>query len=93
MDDNASAMPEKSARFALEWLMPQEPGLATYVMLSDAERHPDHVLAVGHGGDEPEALLDLWTTLVTRDQPQEAVTCVAEAFTRRTGRAPEKPGG
>jgi hypothetical protein len=81
-------MPEKSDRFALEWLMPQEPGLATYVVLLDAERHPDHVLDVGHGGDEAEALLDLWTTLVVHDQPEDAVACVVEAFTRRTGRAP-----
>jgi hypothetical protein len=86
-------MPGKSARFGLEWLLPQEPGLATYVVLSDAERHPDHVLAVGHGGDEAEALLDLWTTLVVQGEPEEAVARVAEAFTRRTGRAPERPTG
>jgi hypothetical protein len=79
----------KSSRFILEWLMPQEPGLPTYVTLSDAGRHPDHVLAMGHGGDEVEALLDLWTTLSHQDEPEEAIAYVAEAFTRRTGRPPD----
>ena len=45
-------------RFTLEWLMPQEIGLETHAVLSDAEQHPDHVLAMGHGGDEADALLD-----------------------------------
>jgi len=33
----------------------------------------------------------LWTTLVVHGQPEEAVARVAEAFTKRTGRAPERP--
>jgi hypothetical protein len=43
--------------------MPQELGLETHAVLYDAEQHPGHVPAMGHGGDEAEALLDLWATL------------------------------
>jgi hypothetical protein len=42
----------------------------------------------GHGGDEAEALLDLWATLCDQDAAQDAIAHVAEAFTRRTGKAP-----
>jgi hypothetical protein len=68
--------------------MPQELGLETHAVLYDAEQHPDHVLAMGHGGDEAEALLDLWATLRDHDASQDAIALVAEAFTRRTGKAP-----
>jgi len=84
------AMSEETPRFTLEWLIPQELGLETHAVLYDAERHHDHVLAMGHGGDEADALLDLWTTLVDHKAPQEAIAHVAWAFTKRTGRAPDR---
>ena len=75
-------------RFVLEWLMPQEPGLTTHVTLYDLERHPNHVVGVGHGGDEADTLLDLWTALIDRDEPGEAIDHVAAAYTRRMGTPP-----
>jgi hypothetical protein len=48
---------DQPGRFALEWILPLEPGLATHVAIYDAERHPHHVLAVGDGADEPETPL------------------------------------
>ena len=76
--------------------MPQEPGLTTHVTLFDEERTGSlplsvGVMAVGHGADEADTLLDLWTTLVDRDEPSEAIEFVATAFRRRTGREPERP--
>jgi hypothetical protein len=47
----------------------------------------DHVLAMGCGGDEAEALLDLWATLGDHDESPRRIAEVAEA-TKRTG----KPG-
>ena len=73
-------MTNQLGRFALEWVLPQEPGLTTHVTLYDAERHPHHALAVGHGGDEADALLDLWTTLIDRSAPAEAIAHVAAAY-------------
>jgi hypothetical protein len=71
--------------------MPQEPGLTTRVTLHDLERHPNHVVGVGHGGDEADTLLDLWTTLTDRGEPGEAIDYVTAAHTRRTGKAPVPP--
>jgi len=68
--------------------MPHELGLETHAVLYEAEQHNDHVLAMGHGGDEAEALLDLWATLRDHDASQDAIAHVGEAFTRRTGGAP-----
>jgi hypothetical protein len=78
-------------RFALEWILPQEPGLATHVTLYDAERHQQHALGVGHGADEADTLLDLWTSLIDRSEPPEAIAYVAGAYAKRTGRTPERP--
>ena len=88
LPDNSAAMTQPPPRFTLEWLMPQELGLETHAVLNDAEQHPDHVLATGCGGDEAEALLDLWTALCDRDASEDAIALVAEAFTRRTGKGP-----
>ena len=44
--------------------MPQELGLETQAVLYDVEQHPDHVVAIGPGGDEVEALFDLWRRAV-----------------------------
>ena len=68
------------ARFELEWVLPQEPGLMTHVTLFDGENPPHFVLAVGHGADEADTLLDLWTTLIDRDEPSEAIAFVAAAY-------------
>ena len=56
-------------RFELEWVPPQELGLMTHVTLFDAEWTAPYalaggVLAMGHGVDEADTLLDRWTTLV-----------------------------
>jgi len=58
-------------------------------MLFDLERQPPEVIAGGHGADEAEALLDLWTTLTARHESADAISLVGGAYTRRTGRAPD----
>jgi len=77
-------------RFDLEWIVPLEPGLATYVTLFDRQCDPPHALAVGEGGDEADTLLDLWTTLNEPLAVVDAVAYVATAYFRRTGRQPER---
>ena len=77
-------------RFVLEWIVPLEPGLATHVALYDLECEPPHAAAVGDGGDEAEALLDLWTTLNDPSHSAETVSYVAAAYRGRTGRQPER---
>lgn len=79
-------------RFVFKWLLPSEPGLMTHVMLLDSERPAPHVLAVGHGVDEAQALLHLWTTLIDHQEPAEAIEYVAVAYERRAGKAPARPG-
>ena len=76
-------------RFELEWLMPLEPGLLTHVTLFDLECLPPHALAAGEGGDEADALLDLWIALRDRNDSADAVAYVAEAYSRRTRRKPD----
>jgi hypothetical protein len=76
-------------RYDLEWVLRLEPGLETHVTLFDLQTHPPEAVAVGHGADEAEALLDLWTILNGRDESADAITVVADAYKRRTGRAPE----
>jgi hypothetical protein len=81
-----------SARFRLEWIVPLEPGLLTHVMLFDQTNSTHSPLASGHGGDEADALLDLWTTLIERNGSSiDAISFVADAYMRRTGRMPERP--
>ena len=53
----------------------QEPGLPTHVAVYDLECVPPHAIAGGQGGDEAEALQDLWTTLTDRTgRPANATT-------------------
>ena len=73
------------------WIVPLEFGLSTHVALYDLECDPPHAAAVGDGGDEAEALLDLWTTLNDQGDFAEAAAYVA-AYFRRTGRPPERAG-
>ena len=73
-------------RFDLEWVIPLEPGLSTHVAVYDLECVPPHAIAVGEGGDEAEALLDLWNTIRDHSESAEASTFVAAAYERRTGR-------
>ena len=80
------------SRFRLEWHLPQEPGLVTHVTLFDRERPPHYVRATGHGGDELEALIDLWSALVDRHEAEDAVELVVAAYQRRTGHPPARPG-
>ena len=78
-------------RFELEWLLPLEPGLSTHVTLFDLQCFPPHPIAAGQGGDEADALLELWTALPGQHASADAVAYVAEAYSRRTGRCPERP--
>jgi hypothetical protein len=82
------AQPGKK-RLALKWVLPLELGLSTHVTLFDLECDPPHALATGQGGDEADALLDLWSTLTEHHDSPGAVAHVAEAYHRRTGRPPE----
>ena len=77
------------ARFQLEWVLPQEPGLSTHVRLFDMECFPPHAVAAGEGADEADALLALWTTLTGQDDSADASSVVAKAYFKRTGRFPE----
>jgi len=77
-------------RFELEWHLPLELGLATHVALLDLEKEPRIAVAVGHGGDEPEALLDLWTTLTDQNETEGAIAFATQAYARRTGKTPER---
>ena len=61
--------------------------------LYDSDQHTDHIVGVGHGGDDADTLLDLWTTLIDRDERSEAAAYVAAAYTKRAGKAPARPMG
>jgi len=50
---------------------------------------PPHPIAVAQGGDEAEALLDLWNTIRDYNESADATTFVAAAYERRTGRQSE----
>jgi hypothetical protein len=52
---------------------------------------PPEVVAGGHDADEVEALRDLWQHLTDQQVPTAALTVVAEAYMRRTGRSPTVP--
>ena len=51
----------------------------------------DDVEAMGSGADEQEALIDLWSTLIDRDQSQEEIAYVAAAYDRRARKPPHLP--
>src|SRR5215203_955622 len=68
-------------RFELQWALPLEPGLLTHVRLFDRECFPPHALGTGEGADEPDALLELWTTLTDRNESADAVAFVVGAYT------------
>jgi hypothetical protein len=89
--DEAGAQLDKK-RFELEWVLPLEPGLSTHVTLFDLECYPPHALGTGDGGDEADALQDLWTTLRDRNDSADALAHVADAYHRRTGRHLERTG-
>jgi len=82
-------------RFELEWCS-SETGLETHVMLYDLGGQPEAV-AHGHGANEAETLLDLWTAPSGQAEPSDALAVVADAYVRRTGRQPgqtdESPKG
>ena len=59
-------------RFELEWVLPLEPGLSTHATLFDLVLSAARV-AAGEGGDEADALLDLWTTLTGQNESAEAI--------------------
>jgi hypothetical protein len=81
-----------AGHFRLEWLMPQEPGLTTYLTLvAHGEQEDELPVATGSGADESDALTDLWATLVDQKRPSEAIAFVGAAYRRRTGREPDRP--
>jgi hypothetical protein len=80
---------EDKKRFELEWVLPLEPSLETHVTLYDLERLPPEVVAGGHGADEAEALMDLWTILTRANDSADAIVVVVDAYEKRTGRLPE----
>jgi len=45
-----------------------------------SEVRSPHAVARRQGGDEAEALLDLWTTLTDRVESADAITFVAQAY-------------
>lgn len=83
--------PVGQKRFELEWVLPLEPGLSTHVRLFDLRLSPPSPLALGHGADEADALLDLWAGLKGLSAEADALAVVAGAYHRRTGRFPEPP--
>jgi hypothetical protein len=74
----------------LEWLMPQEPDLLIHAALIDQSMYPRNVVATGHGADEAEALLELWTALAASGVHADAIDLVTAAYFRRTGRCPDE---
>ena len=75
-------------RFALQWLLPDQCERLTHVILLDRERPAPYVLAVGHGVDKANALLNLWGTLNKKDAVSDAIDYVTVEYTRRAGKAP-----
>ena len=78
--------------FQLEWHLPLEPGPPTHAALFDLQTTFPELIAEGEGGDETETLLSLWTTLMDRSASAEAIGFVADAYSRRAGRQPERSG-
>jgi hypothetical protein len=62
--------------------------LATHATLFDLQCDPPHDVAIGEGGDEAEAILDLWTTLTARAESPDAVAFVPQTYQRRTRQLP-----
>ena len=78
-----------TARLRLEFADPI-PGTAdrTYVTLFDSARPPNFAVATGTGDGRDTALLDLWNTLVQRDEAADLIERAAEAYRRLTGVPP-----
>ena len=78
-----------TARLRLEFADPI-PGTAdpTYVTLFDSTRPPNFAVATGTGDGRDTALLDLWNTLVQRDEAADLIERAAEAYRRLTGVPP-----
>lgn len=77
-------------RFDLEWVLPLEPGLSTHVTLYDLQCDPPQAVVVGHGSDEADTLLDIWTAVTDRNDQADAIAFIAAAYQKRTGRQPER---
>lgn len=78
-----------TVRLRLEFADPI-PGTAdlTHVTLFDSTRPPNFAVATGTGAGREDALLDLWNTLVQRDESPELIERAAEAYRRITGVLP-----
>ncbi|HSC27945.1 MAG TPA: hypothetical protein VLD67_11760 [Vicinamibacterales bacterium] len=72
-------------RFTLVWDRPVSPDASTHVSLFDGGTHPLHIVASGHGADEPGALRDLSVTLKERHESAEAIAYVSEEYAALTG--------
>ena len=78
-----------TVRLRLEFADPI-PGTAdpTYVTLFDSMRPPNFAVATGTGDGRDNALLDLWNTLMQRDEAPDLIERTAEAYRRLTGVLP-----
>ena len=81
-------MASAGRRFDLQWHLPLEPGLPTHAALYDVQGPYPEQIAEAEGGDEAEALVNLWATLTERQAAPDATAFVAAAYERRTGRPP-----
>lgn len=73
-------------RFQLEWQLPGEVDSMTHVILHDREASVENSLVVGGGRDRAETLLNLWTTLIERNESSAAIDYAALAYWKQTGR-------
>jgi hypothetical protein len=78
--------------FTLEWDRPFLPEGKTHVSLFDGPKVPINIVASGHGPDDADALFDLWTTLVDRNESAEAIAFVAGEYEAVTGKSPTRSG-
>jgi hypothetical protein len=79
-------------RFALEWDRPFLPDALTHVSLFDGGQGPMYVVASGHGAGDASALIDLWATLMDRNESADAIAFVSEEYRALTGKAPTPRG-
>ncbi len=79
-------------RFALEWDRPSLPGASTHLSLFDGGKDPLDVVASGHGIGDANALRDLLTTLIDRDESADAIRYVSDEYAALTGRVVVRAG-
>ena len=73
-------------RFAVEWDRRSLPGASTHVSLFDGGKDPLEVVASGHGIGDANALRDLLTTRIERDESADPVRYVSDEYAALTGK-------